>query len=118
MSTIYTTLTAQEVGEAIHRTVAASAIALDMRQRIKDLGRSPEEVVATPLTTLFNILEMAERHIYVLDAEGLQVSKIMAFVRLVTRHPSEAVRHKAACLLTTIQSSWMALQSAKRQRGA
>ena len=82
------------------------------------LGGTPEEVVASPLPKLFHIMELAERHIYVLDAEGLQVSKIMAFVRFMTKHPTEAVRHKAASLLTTIQSSWMALQSAKRQRVA
>ena len=118
MTTIYTTLSAQEVGEAIHRTVACSAIALDLRHRIKSLGGSPAELLGTPIHKVIETMELAEKHIYVLDAEGLQTSKVMAFIRFLTKHPTETVRHKAATLLTTIQSSWMALQSAKRQRVA
>ena len=118
MATIYTTLSAQEVGAALHRTVATSAIVLDLRQLIKCFGKSPEEVLAQPLQSLLNVMEFAERHLYTLDAEGLQVSKIVAFVRFLTRHPAESVRHKAATMLTTIQSTWMAVQSAKRQRVA
>ena len=116
MSTIYTKLNRKEVDAALSRVADASSLQIAIRRDWKALGSSSAEVLALTAARLRPFLSFIAEHAATLDEHTIQESRVIPMLKVLSQHPEESTRNFAINLHTTLRSTWMSFQAAKRQR--
>ena len=116
MRAVYTKLTRKEVDIELRKVLDASSLRLTLRQSFRALGASTADVLAQPAARLRPFLAFVAGHLTDFNESLIQESRVIGMVKILAQHQDEHTRNHAISLYTSLRSTWMAIQSAKRPR--